>query len=293
MRTTRWALAVTVIAAAMVAPAVPGSAAATSATPTIIIHGGSHGLTVSRKEVAAGTVRFRVDTTNRRSGSIVLLFRPLGHATTATLLHDFGEEGSDVRKVAARGTRDLTHDFTFYGLASVQAGTPAVVSEVLRPGTYYLIDGGSAVPKFTPLRVRASKGERQVEAVPVPQGAATVSMTPSDRFTAPRVLPAHGSVTVRNLGDFIHQMEMVRVKAGTTDAQVQAYLESAAFAHGKPAWFDRPGPTVGLPLLSPGRQLQIAYALPTGTYVLVCRIADDKTGIGHLVMGMHKVVVLR
>ena len=38
--------------------------------------------------------------------------------------------------------------------------------------------------------------------------------------------------------------------------------------------------------------LQLSYDLPAGTYVLLCFVADDETGIPHAIMGMHQVVVL-
>lgn len=273
---------------------VGGAASADAATdaPVVAVRGGVHGVTVSRDTVPTGRVVFRVATTNRGSGSIILMFRPLGKATRSTLLKDFSEEASNIPAVAAKGTRDLTRNFTFFGLADVVVGTPATVSEYLRPGAYYLIDGLASVIRFTVLHVRVNN-RSTVEASPGGAGSTTVSMTSADRFTAPRVLPARGTVTLRNAGDSIHQLEMVRVQRGTTDAQVTAYLHSRAFRHGRPAAFDRPGPTIGVPLLSPGRELQVGYALPRGTYVLVCRVADDQTGIPHLVMGMHKVVVLR
>jgi hypothetical protein len=37
----------------------------------------------------------------------------------------------------------------------------------------------------------------------------------------------------------------------------------------------------------------VAYHLPRGTYVLMCFVADDMTGIPHALMGMHLVIELR
>ncbi len=53
------------------------------------------------------------------------------------------------------------------------------------------------------------------------------------------------------------------------------------------------GPTVGSGVLSPGRSLLLSYALPPGTFVLACFVADDVTGMPHAMMGMHRVVVVR
>ena len=89
------------------------------------------------------------------------------------------------------------------------------------------------------------------------------------------------------MADTIHIMVLQPVKAGTTDAQVQAFFASGSQ---NPPPFALPGPTVSMDVLSPGHQLVLSYSLPKGTYVLL--IADDVTGLPHAVMGMHKVVTL-
>jgi hypothetical protein len=48
-----------------------------------------------------------------------------------------------------------------------------------------------------------------------------------------------------------------------------------------------------LDVLSAGQQAELTYSLPPGTYVLLCFIADDVTGMPHADMGMHKVVTLK
>lgn len=263
---------------------------------SVSVVGGAQGITVNRHVVEAGRVTFKVTTTNAQLGSVILLFKPVAGAPTAKLIADFGEESSSTPAIAAKGTRDLGRDFTFLGVASIEVGTPATVAQTLSAGRYYLVDGQADVPQFTSLWVRRSDdtpARTRSEDSEEHHHYATVSMTRQDRFASRRILPAHGIITVNNRGDSIHQLDMLRVKPGTTDAQVQAYLESPAFAQGEPASFDMAGPAIGVPLLSPGRQMQLSYSLPRGTYVLVCRIADDQTGMLHLVMGMHKVVRLR
>ncbi|SDX78319.1 hypothetical protein SAMN05661080_01168 [Modestobacter sp. DSM 44400] len=39
--------------------------------------------------------------------------------------------------------------------------------------------------------------------------------------------------------------------------------------------------------------MQVAHDLPRGTYVPLCFIADEETGVPHAVMGTHEVVVLK
>ena len=123
-----------------------------------------------------------------------------------------------------------------------------------------------------------------------PAYSATVKLTSSDRFVTPGTLAAKGTVRVRNVSDTLHFMALMRVKKGTTDAQVQKYFASGA--QGPPP-FAQPGPGVGMGVLSPGRQARLTYDVPAGTYVMLCFVADDKTGMPHALMGMHHVVTLK
>jgi hypothetical protein len=116
-----------------------------------------------------------------------------------------------------------------------------------------------------------------------------IKLTSADRFVGPRTLPARGTVTVRNVADTIHFMSISPVQPGTTDAQIQAVFDGDPAA-GNP-FID--GAEVGLDVLSAGQHAELTYSLPPGTYVLLCFIADDVTGMPHADMGMHKVITLK
>ena len=283
--------ALTLAAGGIVATAGPASAHEVQSGPansTVWVHGDGSHVTLSRNSVDGGRVTFKVDTSNAKDGSDILLFRLVGNATLGRFKADLAEEFSEQPSTAAKGTRDLTRDARFFGLAQVGMGTPATVTEQLSEGTYYLMDGGSgpspAGPAFTKLTVSDTDGQ---------QGPATrsplIAMTSSDRFVSPSTLPAQGTVTVSNVSDTIHFMTMQPVKKGTTDADIDKFGQSGA--QGPPP-FALEGPSVGLNVLSPGKQANLSYKLPAGTYVLLCFIADDKTGMPHVAMGMHKVVTL-
>ena len=113
--------------------------------------------------------------------------------------------------------------------------------------------------------------------------------TSSDRFVTARDWPHQGTYTFKNMSDTLHFMTFQRVKKGTTDAQVQRYFDSGSQ---NPPPFALNGPSAGNDVVSPGGSLQLTYNLPAGTYVLLCFVADDHTGMPHAIMGMHKVVVL-
>jgi hypothetical protein len=280
--------AFTIAAAGTLAAAGP-AAAEVHDTP-VSVHGNGTTVTLSRDTVQQGRIRFTVDTSNGAAGSQITLFRLVAPATLDTFKADLAEEFSQDPAIAAQGTRDLNRDVRFFGLADVAPGYPAIVTEQLSAGHYYLMDLGNppvqGSPVFTTFTVR---GSGRVHSDGESEGP-VVELTSADRFNSPDTLPASGTITVKNVADTIHFMSISPVLKGTTDAEIQAFFGSPPA--GPPSFFVD-GPSVGMDVLSPGRQLELTYKLPAGTYVLTCFIADDVTGMPHAVMGMHKVVILK
>jgi hypothetical protein len=254
---------------------------------TVHVTGDGGSVALDHATVWAGSIRFAVASTNREVGSNVTLFQPKAGKTVNRILHDlFDEFGSD----PADGTRELTADGTFHGLADVLVGHSAVVTENLTPGKYYLIDIAnppSGPPPVTTLTVLPAKANIEQDSDLVSQ--TTVMATSADRFVAPRNWPHQGTYTFHNTSDTLHFMSLSPVKTGTTDQQVQNYFDSGSQ---NPPPFLKAGPSIGNDVTSPGQSLQFTYNLPRGTYVALCFIADDVTGMPHAIMGMHKVVVL-
>jgi hypothetical protein len=257
------------------------------------VRGDGSAVHLDRSHIHAGSIRFRVHTTNRSTpnggGSQITMFRPEAGATVQKVLADAAEEfGGN----PAKGTRDLEHDAAFYGLADVVVGSPVTVTETLSPGTYYLLDLAnppSGAPAVTTLTVDAKRAG--IEQDSDLRSRVTVKAVEPDRFVAPRSWPRRGTFTFTNRSATLHFVTLERVTPGTTDEQVQAYFDSGSQ---QPPPFMVPGaPSAGADVISPGRSLQLTYSLPKGTYVLLCFVADDETGMPHAMMGMHEVVVLR
>jgi hypothetical protein len=271
-------------------PAVADSRGGASQTVRVVGNGTSAHL--SDRSVDAGWVSFKVSSTNavtqQGGGSEITLFRLRPHRTLDQFVAHLQLEFSSNPKVAARGTRELKADAVFRGLADVVPGYPETVTEKLSAATYYLMDLGSEPangrPQFTRLTVRDDGRNHGSSG---PSSDLTVT-TLHDRFHAPRHWPHEGTYTFRNEDDTIHFMVMVPVKPGTTDADVQKALKKPT----EPDFLVK-GPTGGNDVVSPGRMLKLTYDLPRGTYVLLCFVADEETGMPHAVMGMHEVVVLR
>jgi len=222
--------------------AAAGPAAAEGHGTTVLVHGDGTAVTLSRDTVEQGRIRFKVDTSNGGAGSQITLFRLVGPATLATFNADLAEEFSPDPMTAAQGTRDLNRDVRFFGLADVVPGTPAMVTEQLAAGKYYLMDLGNGPgptgPQFTTFTVR---GSGRVHSDGESEGP-VVRLTSADRFISPRTLPADGKITVKNVADTIHFMSISPVKKGTTDAQIQAFFDSGAQVQ-PPFFVD--GPSVG------------------------------------------------
>jgi len=278
----------------VVATGAPASAESQQSPQLIAVHGSPPDrVTLSRHTASAGRITFRIDSTMPRDRSSgILMFTLADHITLTQVFADFQEQFSNVPATRAKGTRDISRDAHFYGLADVVAGTPASVTQTLHAGTYYLLDAGaliSPVPQVTTLRVHGSANRTEADGATETRRQATVYMTSSDSFISPRILPANGTIAVRNVSDTPHFMNIWPARPDTTDKKVQAWLDAGAT--GDSPFVD--GPTIGLLTISPGKRAQLSYNLPPGTYVLFCEMPDDQTGISHVFMGMHKVVTLR
>ncbi|HEV7205052.1 MAG TPA: hypothetical protein VGN18_10595 [Jatrophihabitans sp.] len=282
-------LAIGALTGGVATGAAPAAASERHDTTSLAVHATGGAVTLSRHSVHAGRIRITVDTTSP-NGSNVLVFRPARGVSLATVLADFAEEFSPDPATDAKGTRDLTRDARFYGGGDVVPGTPVTVTENLTRATYYVADlAAPPGPNGPQLQTLVVRGENEESSDWPGRGAATVRLTSNDRFLVTGRLHARGSVVVANVSDTLHFMDLQPVKPGTTDAQIQAYFASGA--QGQPP-FAVNGPTAGMDVQSPGRRAVLSYSLPKGTYVLLCFVADDMTGMPHALMGMHKVVVL-
>lgn len=250
-------------------------------------------VTVSQTVLRAGTNCFTVSTTNPAqpgsSSASPTLFHPVPGVSLSKLLADAKDEFSSTLATAAKGTRELNRDGRFFGLAMVVPGHPETVTENLQPGTYWIGDVAATIGAGKPahlVRITVLPGWdfRYLHA------DVFVEATLADRFVpSTRTWPHEGSYLFANVSDTIHFMELVPVKNGTTDAQVQAYFNSGA--QGPPP-FGKAGPAGGNDVATPGNFLRVSYDLPPGTYVLLCFVADDMTGMPHAFMGMHLVIRL-
>jgi hypothetical protein len=281
-----------VAAGGLVAVGTTSALASPTAAPQVVnVVGDGSSVHLSKNTVSAGTIRFNVSSSvpGESGSSEITMFKPKGGATAATVLADLEDEFTGYPSIAAKGTRELVRDATFLGLADPIQGTPFTITESVPAGKYYVLDAGlqppTSVADLSTLTVTSGHPGAQ----PAVASQFTVKMTSDDTFVAPRNWSHRGTVTVANVSDTLHFMDLEPVKPGTTDRQVQAFFDSGS--QSQPPW-SLDGPYGGSDVQSPGTSLQLTYNLPAGTYVLLCFVADDQTGMPHALMGMHKVVVL-
>ena len=152
-------------------------------------------------------------------------------------------------------------------------GMPPATAE-LTPGTY-LVTSTMNPSLWTTFEVQ--EGEAAAEA---PPADVTIDMM-EFAFSLPDELPA-GPQTweVRNVGEQVHHMVLLRVADDATVEDVMAYLESEQ--NGPP-----PGEEVGyVAVLSPGVANYVEFDLEPATYVAVCFLPDYDTGMPHAALGM-------
>lgn len=289
------------IVTAMAVPAVAGDGSDGDGNgevqQVVDVVGNGTAVHLDNDEIYSGSVQFRVSTTAPQTqdggGSNISLFQLKPGKTLADVTRSLHEEFSQDPQTAAMGTRDIVATADIFGLADVVPGHPATVTEFLKPGDYWLMDvagvGPDAAPKLTHLDVDA-EGRRNIEQDSDLSSQVHVS-TVDDRFVAPTRWPHEGTYTFTNNADTIHFMDLQPVKPGTTDKDVQAFFDTILSGGDVPPPFI-PGPTGGNDVVSPGNSLQVSYDLPPGTYVMLCFVADDKTGLPHAFMGMHQVIEL-
>jgi hypothetical protein len=270
---------VCVLAAALVA----GTSAA-AVTPTVEVTLGSHGPAI------AGPTRWhpgpvRISAASRLPDQELILL----HFRSGYSYARFQADGARAQGHGTAARTALARIFAntiFDGGVDVFPGTPAGFTVDVRPGTYYL---GELVrrPELTPIRVAGPATPLQ----PATGGVVTATDT---GYRLRGTLPAHGTITIRNIGSRPHRLNFIPVKRGTTRAQLAAYISKTRGNDNAPApSFARKGSQLGTADLSPGRQMQLSYDLPAGEYAVLDFNQDMRTGRPDTLEGMYAVVTLR
>jgi hypothetical protein len=231
----------------------------------------------------AGAVQIAATATRGEQELSLLRFRP-GYSY-AGMLAD-GRRADGHGKAAAAALARIMRGTEFAGGVDVFPGEHASFTALVRPGTYYLGELNDR-PIFRVIHVTGA-----------PDGALGPSAATVREYDfGYRVhgsLPAHGTITIRNVGRQPHRLNLEPVRPGTTRAAVGAYLrKTGGRPYGPPPGFSRRGPELGTALVGPGETMQFSYSVPAGTYALIGWQQDSKTGKPQALEGMYAVASFR
>ena len=283
MTTTLRALAALCVCAC--ATATPSAAHSTS-TPSQ-----TYSLRLDGKHLAIASTTWRpgaihIAATATRGEQELSLLRFRAGYSYARFLAD-GRQADGRGKSARDALARIMAGTEFVGGVDVFPGEHASFAAVVHPGTYYLGELNDH-PLFRAIHVAGARGQG------LSPTAAVVDELDFGFHVRPHTLPARGTITIHNSGRQPHRMNLEPVKAGTTRAQVGAYLRrTGGRPGGPPPSFARRGPELGTALVGPGETIQLSYAVPAGTYVLISWQQDSATGKPQALEGMYGIASFR
>lgn len=174
------------------------------------------------------------------------------------------------------------------GVGLVPAGEERTVTEVLEPGSYYLLDtvsgegegGGPANASKGGVAEFEVTGEADGE---LPETDATVTAVDYS-FETSGLEAGSNSVTFRNTGDELHHMLAFPIREGATFAEAREAFQSEEPPEGPPP-VDFEG-VVDTAVIDGGEEQVVELDFEPGKYALVCFIPDRAGGPPHAAMGM-------
>jgi len=173
------------------------------------------------------------------------------------------------------------------GLGAVPPGESATVTQVLQPGTYFLLDSESAQGSE---QVNARKGgvtqfevTGETSSAELPDTEA--SITAEDfSFKTAGIKAGKNTLTFENDGEQLHHVIAVPYAKGATLDQVKKAFTSEEEPQGPPPVDFENG--VSTAVIDGGQSQVVDLDFQKGKYALVCFITNREGGPPHAVMGM-------
>lgn len=231
-----------------------------------------------------GVVRISVTSQLADQEVTLLRFRP-GYSYSAFLADGKKAQG---HSAAARAAVASVYAHTiFAGGIDLFRGQTASFAVTVTPGTYYL---GEMTTRPQLAAIHVGRGTASSARV---RSTATITAT-DHAYRVSNQLPASGTITYRNAGNRPHRLNLIPVKAGTTQAQLTAYLrKTGGRDNAPPPPFALQGRQIGTADLSPRQRMSLTYRLPAGTYAAIDFDPDMRTGRPDAVEGLATIVTLR
>ncbi|MBV8690793.1 MAG: hypothetical protein JOZ37_11460 [Actinobacteria bacterium] len=168
------------------------------------------------------------------------------------------------------------------GVNVIKAGSSETGVNKLRAGNWVMV---CFVPAPDGIPHIAKGMVRPFVVTPPPSSAAAPTSTASVSaknfsFTIPTLKSGKQTVEFKNTStDQVHEMTLVKLAAGKTYADAQAWIAKPA---GQPP-FESAG---GAPGIGPGDTAWADVDFTPGTYIALCHVPDPKTGKEHAALGM-------
>jgi hypothetical protein len=173
------------------------------------------------------------------------------------------------------------------GLGTVAPGESATVTEVLEPGTYFLLDSESSAENAPPNARKGGVAKFEVTGEPttaeLPETDATITAKDFS-FEASGVKPGKNRLTFENTGKELHHVIAMPLAKGSTIEDAESFFTSEEEPQGPPPVDFRSG--VGTAVIDGGQEQIAELEFKKGKYALVCFISNRQGGPPHVAMGM-------
>lgn len=173
------------------------------------------------------------------------------------------------------------------GLAAVPPGESATVTEVLKPGTYYLLDSESAQGSQQPNARKGGVAKFEVtgEATTAELPETDATITAKDfSFETAGIEAGSNRLTFENTGKELHHVLALPMTKGSTIEDVRKFASSEGEPEGPPPVDFENG--VGTAVIDGGQAQVAELDFKKGKYALLCFITNRQGGPPHVAMGM-------
>ncbi len=172
------------------------------------------------------------------------------------------------------------------GIGTTAPGKSATVTQVLQPGTYYLLDSESAQGTETPNARKGGVAKFEVTGEATGELPATdAKVTAKDfSFESSGVVPGRNRLTFENAGKELHHMIAVPLAKGATIGEAKSFFASDEEPQGPPPVDFENG--VSTAVIDGGEAQVAELDFKKGRYALVCFITNRAGGPPHVAMGM-------
>jgi hypothetical protein len=173
------------------------------------------------------------------------------------------------------------------GVGTTKPGATATATQVLEPGTYYLLDSesGQGSEQVNARRGGVAKFEVTGETADTELPATDATITADEySFVAEGVKPGSNKLLFENAGEQLHHIVAFPLAKGATIGDAEKLFKSNQEPKGPPPVDFENG--VSTAVIDGGQEQVIDLDFKQGKYALVCFITNRQGGPPHVAMGM-------